>query len=121
MEIKKIHISPSVSLNYIHTEEANTKKHKKEMISQMVKEIEQEEFKFWFLSQKNGAKEKSDEKQGQQGVKMKGSALKDLKGRKTVLKQSSLNSTRTRQRWQAGDLRLHLETILFTPSVTFII
>jgi len=32
------------------------------MISQMVKEIEQEEFKFWFLSQKNGAKEKSDEK-----------------------------------------------------------
>lgn len=76
------------------------------MISQMVKEIQQEEFKFWFLSQKNGAKEKSDEKQEQQGVNTKGSALKDLRGRKIVLKQSSLNSTRTRQRWQVGGLRV---------------
>lgn len=82
------------------------KKRKKEMISQMVKEIRQEEFKFWLLSQKNGAKEKSDEKYGQQHVNMKGSVLKDLKGRKTVLKQGSLNSTRTRQRWQVGDLRV---------------
>lgn len=32
------------------------------MISQMVKESKQEEFKFWLLSQKNGAKKKSDEK-----------------------------------------------------------
>lgn len=75
------------------------------MISQIVKEIQQEEFKFWFLSQKKGAKEKSDEKQEQQGVKTKGCALKDLRGRETVLK-SSLNSTRTRQRWQVGGLRV---------------
>lgn len=55
---------------------------------------------------KSGAEdEKSDSKQRQQDVKTKVSAYKDLPGKKMVVQQSSLNSTKDEAEVAAGGLR----------------